>query len=113
MPFITTKTNTEITKEQEASIKEKLGEAITLLGKSESWLMLDFKDNCRLWFKGDNTKKIAFVEIALFGKASPSQYDAMTEKVCEIISEELSVSSDCIYVKYEEVSNWGYNGFNF
>ena len=113
MPFITTRTNTEITKEQEFSIKEKLGEAISLLGKSESWLMLDFKDNCRLWFKGDNGKKLAFVEIALIGKATPSQYDTMTEKVCEIISSEHRISSDCIYVKYEEVSNWGYNGFNY
>ena len=113
MPFINTKASIEITKEQELLLKEKMGTAIRHIGKSESWLMLDFKENCRLWFKGDNSKKIAFVEIALFGKASPSQYDAMTEKVCEIISSELRISSDCIYVKYEEVSDWGYNGFNF
>ena len=113
MPFINTKTSCEITKEKEIAIKEKLGQAMSLIGKSESWLMLNFEDNCRLYFKGSNSEEMAMVEIALFGKATDSQYDAMTEKVTEIIASELSSSPSCIYVKYEEVDHWGYSGFNF
>lgn len=113
MPFINTKTSCEITKEKEIAIKEKLGQAMSLIGKSENWLMLNFEDNCRLYFKGSNSEDMAMVEIALFGKATDSQYDAMTEKVTEIIASELSISPSCIYVKYEEVDHWGYSGFNF
>ena len=45
MPYIKTKTSTPITKAQEVSLKEKLGKAITTLGKGEAWLMLEF--GCR------------------------------------------------------------------
>ena len=80
MPFINTRTSAEISKEQEILLKEKMGKAISLIGKSESWLMLNFEDNCRLYFKGDNSKNMAIIEVALFGKANNSQYDALTEK---------------------------------
>lgn len=113
MPLITTKTNTQITKEKEEVLKSKLGEAITALGKTESWLMLEFEDNCRLWFKGSNSDKLAMVEVALFGAASDSQYDKMTAVVTKIISDELGISPSNVYVKYEEVSTWGWNGGNF
>lgn len=112
MPFINTKTNTKITEAQEASIKAKLGDAITALGKSEGWLMLNFEEDCRLWFKGDNSKNLAIVEISLFGKANRSAYDEMTKLVTTILSQELSISPDCVYVKYDEVETWGWNGIN-
>ena len=113
MPFINTKTTAEISEEQELSLKEKLGSAISLIGKSESWLMVNFEDNCRLYFKGDNSEDIAYVEVALFGKASDSQYDALTAEITKIFSETIGVDSSRVYVKYEEVDHWGWNGFNF
>ena len=113
MPFINTKTSIEITKEQELLLKEKMGTAIRHIGKSESWLMLNFDDNCRMYFKGDNKEPMAMVEIALFGKASDSQYDALTEELTKEISSILSIKPSNIYIKYEEVEHWGYNGFNF
>lgn len=113
MPFINTRTSAEISKEQEAQLKEKMGKAISLIGKSESWLMLNFEDNCRLYFKGDNSKDMAILEVALFGKATDSQYDALTEDLTNNVSSVLNIDPSCIYVKYEEVDHWGYNGFNF
>lgn len=113
MPFINTRTSCEITKEKEVAIKSKLGEAIKLIGKSEDWLMLNFDDNCRLYFKGDNSKDMAMIEVALLGKATGSQYDEFTAKITEIISEEIGIEPSCIYIKYEEAERWGYSGFNF
>ena len=67
MPFIHTKVNREITKEKEQALSRQLGEAISLLpGKSESWLMLQFEDNCRLYFKGDCGKPLALVTVKLY-----------------------------------------------
>lgn len=113
MPFINTKATCSITAEQETAVKTRLGDAIRLIGKSESWLMVNFEENCRLYFKGDNSADTAFVEIALFGKATNAQYDELTAAVTDIISEELFIAPSRIYVKYEEVDHWGYNGFNF
>lgn len=113
MPFISTKTNVSISEEKETAIKEKYGKAISLIGKSEGWLMLEFEGNKKMWFKGRNDKPLAMAEISLFGRATDGQYEKMTEKVTEILSEELGISPDCVYVKYEETDTWGYNGGNF
>ena len=37
----------------------------------------------------------------------------MTTEVCKISEEELGIPQNKIYVKYEEVENWGWNGRNF
>lgn len=113
MPFIQTKTNKTITAEQENQIKERLGKSASIIGKSESWLMLGFEDNCRMYFKGDNSKPMAFVEVKLFGSAPKSAYEKMTAEICTIFGDVLGISADCVYVKYEEVENWGWNGGNF
>jgi phenylpyruvate tautomerase PptA (4-oxalocrotonate tautomerase family) len=114
MPFISTKTNIEITKEKEASIKQKLGKAIELVpGKSEAWLMLSFEDKVNMYFNGQSDKPVAFVEVKLFGGASAGAYDKLTAAVTKILNEELDISPSQIYVKYEEVKTWGWNGSNF
>ncbi|MBR4048892.1 MAG: hypothetical protein IKK09_00180 [Clostridia bacterium] len=113
MPFIQTKTNVSISKEQEMSLKTAFGKAIELIpGKSERWLMLGFSDNERMWFVGDDAS-LAYISVKLFGSASDSAYDALTAKLTEIVSSELGVSASRIYVKYEEIDHWGWNGSNF
>ena len=114
MPFIHTKVNREITKEKEQALSRQLGEAISLLpGKSESWLMLQFEDNCRLYFKGDCGKPLALVNVKLYGKAPAGAYDRLTGKITEILGRELSIAPDGVYVVYQETEHWGYDGSNF
>lgn len=114
MPYISTKTNVKLSKDQSEAIKTKLGKAIELLpGKSENWLMVAFEDESNLYFKGKNDKPLAFVEVKLFGKASRDAYNHLTREITNILRDELNIQPDCIYVKYEEVSNWGWNGSNF
>ncbi len=112
MPLITTKASTAISKEKEAFLKAEFGKAIELINKTESWLMVDFQENCHLWFKGDD-EPCAMIEIDLFGKASDSGYDALTKAITDIVSDGLGIAGDRIYVKYNEISHWGYSGFNF
>ena len=37
----------------------------------------------------------------------------MTAAITQILSEELSLEPSRIYVQYEEVNHWGWNGRNF
>ncbi len=114
MPYINTKTTVAVTKEQVETIKKKLGKAIELLpGKSENWLMVSFDDESIMYFKGSDTSPMAFVEVKLFGKATSDAYRKLTKAITEILEEVLHIRPDCIYVKYEEVSTWGWNGNNF
>lgn len=113
MPYIHTRTNTEISKEKEIRIKTRLGEAIRLLGKSEDWLMVDFSDNCHMYFAGSDNDLIAYVDIKIYGKGSREAYSNMTREVMDIMSSELNIKPDHVYVSYGEYENWGWNGNNF
>lgn len=114
MPMISTKTTTPITSEQEIILKEKLGKAIEILpGKTETWLMLGFEDNCRLWFRGDNSNPLAYVEVSALGKINPSNAEDLTAEICKIFKEVLGIDGSRIYVKYEETDKWGFDGMNF
>ena len=114
MPFINSKITLKITNEQETQLKEKLGAAIAIIpGKSESWLMLGFEDDYCLYFRGEKCEKAAFVDVKIYGKASSSAYNSMTNEICNIYNEILDIPSDQIYVTYQEISEWGFSGHNF
>ena len=114
MPFINSKVNVTLSKDEKEQLKSKLGTAISLIpGKSESRLMVNLEEGCSLYFKGDKEEKLAFVEVKLFGKASPSDYYRLTAEICKIYGEGFGIAGDKIYVKYEEVEHWGFNGRNF
>ncbi len=114
MPFINSKINVKITKEQEEKIKTRLGQAIALIpGKSETWLMIGFEDEYQLYFKGKEFDKIVFVDVKIFGSASKTALSSLTTEICNIYNEELGVEKDKIYVCYQTTDNWGWNGSNF
>lgn len=113
MPFIELKTSAAISQEKEVELKTAFGQAITLIpAKSEQWLMLNFCGNQQLWFKVTNEPS-AMLEVKIYGSASAENYNNLTEKLTEIVSELLAVPSGRIYIKYEEVDYWGYAGSNF
>lgn len=111
MPFINTKVNFPIEKKELTEVKNRLGNAMHLLGKSENYLMLDFEDKRQMFFGGKNDFKMALIEIKVFG--SLPDCSGMTEEVTDIFSEVFGIDPDNIYVKYEECFNWGMGGRNF
>lgn len=113
MPFINVKTNISVPKDKEIAVKAAIGEAITVIpGKSESWLMVGIEPEHILYFKGDDSPA-AMVDVSIFGKADPSAFNALTGKLCDILSEQLTIQPSRIYVKYSATPNWGWNGSNF
>ena len=114
MPFISTKTNKSIPADTAKKLKEAYASAIELLpGKTEKWLMLSFEGDVTMAFHGDMDSPMAFLTVSLVGSAPREAYDAMTNRLCEIMGEVLGIASDMVYVKYEEVDHWGWNNANF
>ncbi len=113
MPFINIKTNVSISPDTAEIIKSQLGQAITAIpGKSESWLMVSIEPDHLLWFKG-TSEEAAMVEVSIFGGASHNAFTTLTSHITGILTDQLTIPSDRIYVKYSEVENWGWNGSNF
>ncbi|HIQ58288.1 MAG TPA: tautomerase family protein [Candidatus Merdivicinus intestinavium] len=113
MPFIHTHVSTALTPSQEETLKEQFGRAIACIpGKTEEWLMLEFEDSRRMWFRGSR-EPMAMVDVSLFGGASDDAYEKLTARLTAILEEVLGLSPQNIYVKYSEYSHWGWNGGNF
>ena len=113
MPYIETTTSVAVSGKREQAIKERMGKAIELIpGKTESWLMLSFRDNVSMYFKGDD-EPCAIMQVKLFGTADEEAYANLTETLTDIIREELDIDPDRIYSTYEEIGVWGWNGGNF
>ena len=113
MPFIDSKVTVSVTETQKENIKAKLGKAVSVLHKGEAYLMVGIQPNYDLWLGGKKLEKGAYVEVSLFGKAAPSDYERMTGEICRILSEELSIPANAVYVTYHGLSDWGWNGSNF
>ena len=113
MPFINTKFSAPVSAEKEKELKSALGEAITLLGKSERYLMVEIEDNRRLYFGGDNSAPIAFFDVSLLHSAPRASYEKLTARLCEIAKNTMDVDGSNVYVKFEETENWGYDSFMF
>lgn len=113
MPFIDLKTNKQVSKNDEIALKEALGKAIAILpGKSETWLMLDIHDACRMYFHGSDAP-CAMLQVQVFGKINSERCEQLTAEICRIMDSTLHISPENTYVKYEEVDLWGWNSQNF
>lgn len=114
MPCIEVKTSVKATKEQKNQLKSRLGQDIrTIPGKSEAWLMVVIQDGLDVYFKGDGDAPAAFIEVKIYGHASPEVFDALTGKITDAVHDVFAIDPGRVYVKYEEVENWGFNGSNF
>jgi phenylpyruvate tautomerase PptA (4-oxalocrotonate tautomerase family) len=114
MPFIDSKVSIKTTPEQRTELKERLGEAITLLpGKSESWLMIDLADDQNMYFKGEDATPTAFIGVNIYGDANPGAFNTLTAELTKIYGDVLGIPADHIYVKYSTTHEWGWNGNNF
>ncbi|MCD8027541.1 MAG: hypothetical protein LUF02_02535 [Erysipelotrichaceae bacterium] len=113
MPFIDSKVTLKLSDEKKNSIKAKLGKAVSILGKGETYLMVGFDDEYDLYFGGNKLEKGAYVSVSLFGQASRDAYNKMTTAICDILEEELDIPGDHVYVTYHGIKDWGWDGSLF
>lgn len=113
MPFINAKVSVPLTEEKRIALKTAFGQSISVMGKGESFLMVGFEDEVPLYFGGEKQEKCAFVDIRVYGPVDPEQASSMTEFVCKTLDMVLGIPADKVYVTYQGVKDWGWNGKNF
>ena len=110
MPYIDAKLTGTVPPAQREVLKNELGQAIALMDKPESFLMIGFQDNYDLYFGGKHLEKGAYVSIAMLGEPDREKNAAMTARVTEILQEQLDIPPKCVYVSYHGVRDWGWRG---
>ncbi|MDE5667502.1 MAG: hypothetical protein K2I29_04615 [Clostridia bacterium] len=113
MPFIDCKISKKITDEKKEVLKSELGKNISLMRKPESYLMVGICDNYDLYFAGKKLENGAYVGVKLFGKPSSGDTEKMTAAICGLLERELGIPASAVYVTYEGINDWGWNGGNF
>ncbi|MBQ2080916.1 MAG: hypothetical protein II461_04055 [Treponema sp.] len=113
MPFINSKLTVKVDDAKRNSLKSEFGKAISNLGKPESYLMINIEDGCDLYLGGKKLDKGAYVSVQVFGRLAAPQTEKMTGAICDILKNELDIPGDAVYVTYQGIENWGWNGGNF
>ena len=72
MPMIEAKVTPALPAEKRDILKAEFGKAISILGKPESYLMINLADNQDLYFGGKKLDKGAYVEVKVLGSVDPS-----------------------------------------
>lgn len=113
MPYMATTTNVKLSKEQRAALERRMGKAIeTIPGKSERWLMLSFRDETPMAFQGSEAP-CAVCEVKIYGHADARDYSRLTGEICAMLKDVCALPENRVYVTYQEVEHWGFDGENF
>ena len=113
MPFIDSKISVKVSDEKKDIIKARLGKALSIIGKPESFLMVGIDDEYTLYFAGNKLEKGAYISVDVLGSSNSPAAAEMTAEICKILGEELDIPAANIYVEYRATPDWGWNGSNF
>lgn len=113
MPMIEAKVTMQLPQEKRDVLKTEFGKAISIIGKPESYLMINLADSQDLYFGGKKVEKGAYIEVKILGNVDGGAGDKMTSRLCEILQNELGIPGNAVYVSYWGTPNWGWNGGNF
>ena len=113
MPYVEMVTTKSINETQKKALSGAFGQMIEVFpGKTEKWLMVSVRGDAFMTFAGE-PGDAAMVTISLFGRGDAQAYARMTDGVCRLLSDTLGLPPERIYIKYEEIAHWGWNGGNF
>ena len=112
MPFLKITTNTSIDDSQ--NIAEKASKLTAdMLGKPESYVMVNIQDKQTLMFAGNN-KPAAHLQLKSLSLPEDKTAD-FSSSLCAFINSELNIDNDRIYIEFvnPERHLWGWDGRTF
>ena len=113
MPLIQLKTTAELTPALRDELTSDFGKMMAEAGKPEAFLMIAFEDSVDLRFSGEKMKNGALVEIKQVGDLGSDVYLCLTKTATRILNERLGIDPKAVYITYQPVDDWGWNGTNF
>ena len=110
MPYIAINTTLELSAAQKEKIKTELGRLMPIIPtKTEAGLMIDFSGS-RTIYKAGVEVSGAFIDLRLFRKSDFEPKKKFTEETFEMLSRELGLEKDNMYLNISEFEHWGSGG---
>lgn len=111
MPYLNIVTNQSI--EDESIFLKAVSQTVAkAAGKPESYVMIAVEDKVSMSMAGSDAP-VAFLDYRALGL--PSDRTAFSDALCTLITEQLSIAGDRIYISMtdSERQNWGWNHSTF
>ena len=115
MPFVDARISVTLTDAQKEAIKAELGQAVSVFGKGESFLMVGIADGYDLWLGGRKLDRGAYVSFSMIGDTPDDACKAFSAKLCDIFQREAGIAGSDVYITFHPMdrSRWGWNGSTF
>ena len=110
MPYIAINTAQSLSDSQKEKIKSELGRLMSIIPtKNEAGLLIDFSGGHTV-FKAGAKVDGAFIDIRLFHKSEMEPKKQYVAEVFGLLSRELGLKKEHIYLNILELESWGSNG---
>ena len=110
MPYVAIKTTADLSANQMEKIKSELGRLMSIIPtKTEAGLLIDFSGG-HSFYKAGVKVDGAFIDVRLYRKSEFEPKKQYTAEVFNLLSGELGIKKENMYLNISEHENWGSNG---
>jgi len=110
MPYIAVNTSEKLSDAQRENIKTEFGRLITIIPtKTEATTLVDFSESRTMYMAGANISG-AFIELRLWHKYDFECKKQFSEETFEMLSRELGLKKENMYINIVELDDWGSGG---
>ena len=117
MPLLQIQTNlSSVTDTQKNEIMSQGAQILAdEIGKSLAFVMVVVDEGKSLYFQGDSQSPCLYASVKNIGILSPDLTTQLSQKLCELFKETLSIEPTRCYLEFQEVErhHWGWNAKTF
>lgn len=114
MPLLKLETTVNLSGQSRTDLLRKLSRIVAeTIGKPEEYVMVTVSHSDILM--SGQPGDAAFVDLRSIGGLSDDTNRKLTERICDLLQESLTISPDRVYTTFTDVqaSHWGWNGATF
>ncbi len=114
MPYLTIRTNQELSRESSAQLLRKASALVAeRLGKPERYVMVSLEPATAMLFAG-SADPLAYLELKSIGLPQES-VAALSEALCTLLEQEIGIPAERTYIEFSSAvrNMWGWNGATF
>jgi len=113
MPYIEAKLSTKLNEEKKEELQLKLTDIVSKeFSKPKAYIMVNIEDNKNLYMAEKQLEKGAYISVRLFGTTTKPVCQSLTKNICEILAN-FDINPKNVYVTYQPIDLWGWNGSMF
>lgn len=114
MPYIEAKLSIELNDNQKDELQAKLVQAVSsAFSKPNAYIMTNIEDEKSLYMGGKKVEKGAYIEVKALGSVAKLSCQTATKEICDILTNDYGLNGAQIYITYQPVDMWGWNGSIF